>query len=61
MADTDHSYIYTDGQALYDVTSGNNDYTPSGYTGGLYPATTGSPEDAGWAATALIAYRCWEI
>jgi subtilase family serine protease len=27
--------------ALYDVTNGDNDYTPSGYTGGLYPATTG--------------------
>ncbi|HUY64003.1 MAG TPA: protease pro-enzyme activation domain-containing protein [Acidimicrobiales bacterium] len=26
---------------FYDVTSGNNDYTPSGYTGGLYPATVG--------------------
>ena len=24
-----------------DITSGNNDYTPSGYTGGLYPAGTG--------------------
>jgi len=27
--------------AFYDVTSGNDDYTPSGYTGGLYPATPG--------------------
>lgn len=26
---------------LYDVTSDNNDYTSSGYSGGLYPATTG--------------------
>ena len=26
---------------FYDITSGNNDYTPSGYTGGLYPAGTG--------------------
>jgi subtilase family serine protease len=34
-------YIYKFGEALSDVTSGNNDYTPSGYTGGLYPATTG--------------------
>jgi len=24
-----------------DITSGNNDYTPDGYTGGLYPAGTG--------------------
>jgi hypothetical protein len=29
------------GLALNDITSGNNDYTPSGYSGGLYPATTG--------------------
>lgn len=26
---------------MRDVTSGNNDYAPSGYTGGLYPATRG--------------------
>jgi hypothetical protein len=41
----DHSYIYTGGkfvpEILKDITSGNNDYTPSGYTGGLYPATAG--------------------
>jgi hypothetical protein len=37
------SYIYSGGpqEALFDVTSGNNDYSPSGYTGGLYPATAG--------------------
>ena len=28
-------------QILRDITSGNNDYTPSGYSGGLYPATAG--------------------
>jgi subtilase family serine protease len=28
-------------QIIRDITSGNNDYTPSGYTGGLYQATTG--------------------
>ncbi|MGO9583355.1 MAG: S8 family serine peptidase [Acidimicrobiales bacterium] len=27
--------------AFNDITAGNNDYTPSGYSGGLYPATTG--------------------
>jgi subtilase family serine protease len=45
-----------------DITSGNNDYTPSGYTGGLYPAGTaydmasglGSPK-AGPLAAALCA------
>ena len=26
---------------FFDVTSGNNDYTPDGYRGGLYPADTG--------------------
>ena len=37
-----HSRIYSSNpQILHDVTSGNNDYTPSGYTGGLYPATAG--------------------
>ncbi len=28
-------------QVIKDITSGNNDYTPSGYADGLYPATTG--------------------
>ncbi|HEX4091841.1 MAG TPA: S53 family peptidase [Trebonia sp.] len=42
VAATYHRYIYTRGpQGLDDVTSGNNDYTPSGYSGGLYPATKG--------------------
>jgi len=36
------SYVYgSPNELLSDVTSGNNDYTFSGYTGGLYPATTG--------------------
>jgi subtilase family serine protease len=29
------------GLALKDITAGNNDYTPDGYSGGLYPATAG--------------------
>jgi subtilase family serine protease len=44
MAAAHASTIYSgaaEPTALYDVTSGNNDYTPSGYTAGLYPATTG--------------------
>jgi subtilase family serine protease len=41
VAATDHSYIYSSGEVLYDVTTGENDYTPSGYTGGRYPATSG--------------------
>ena len=37
-----HSYIYASSpQGLNDITSGDDDYTPSGYTGGLYPATKG--------------------
>jgi subtilase family serine protease len=37
-----HSYVYgRTPQVVRDITSGNNDYTPSGYTGGLYPATKG--------------------
>jgi subtilase family serine protease len=37
-----HNYIYASSpQGLDDITNGNNDYTPSGYNGGLYPATTG--------------------
>jgi subtilase family serine protease len=45
VAGLDHSYIYSGGadepEIVKDITSGNDDYTPSGYTGGLYPATTG--------------------
>jgi hypothetical protein len=41
VAATDHSYIYSSSEALYDVADGENDYTPSGYTGGLYPAASG--------------------
>jgi subtilase family serine protease len=37
-----HSYIYAKSpQGLDDITIGNNDYTPSGYAGGLYPAAKG--------------------
>ena len=37
-----HSYVYASSpQGLDDITIGNNDYTPSGYNGGLYPATRG--------------------
>jgi hypothetical protein len=32
---------------LHDITKGNNDDTASGYTGGLYPATTGYDEATG--------------
>jgi Pro-kumamolisin, activation domain/IPT/TIG domain len=43
VAGLDHSYIYSSSrpEALHDVTRGNNDYAPSTYTRGLFPATTG--------------------
>jgi subtilase family serine protease len=39
--------------ALYDVTRGNNDYTTSGYSGGLYPATTGYDMASGLGTPSL--------
>jgi subtilase family serine protease len=42
MMAVDHSYVYESvPEGLVDVTQGNNDYTPTGYAGGLYPATKG--------------------
>jgi subtilase family serine protease len=42
MMGLDHSYVYESvPEGLADVTQGTNDYTPTGYTGGLYPATKG--------------------
>jgi subtilase family serine protease len=42
VANVDHAYIYASlPEALFDITKGNNDYTPSGYSGGLFPATRG--------------------
>ena len=51
----DHAYIYPSSdqqipEALADITSGNNDYTPSGYDGGLYPAGAGYDEASGLGA-----------
>jgi hypothetical protein len=47
-----HTPIYSGGypQVLRDITSGTNDYTPSGYAGGLYPATTGYDAATGLGA-----------
>jgi subtilase family serine protease len=50
------SYIWTDGEVLTDITSGNNDYTPSGYTGGLYPATTGYDMASGLGTPVVSGY-----
>ena len=47
-----HSYIYSDPtpEALSDITIGDNDYTPSGYGGGRYPAGPGFDEASGLGA-----------
>ena len=41
MVAADQAYVYGATEGLYDVTSGDNDYTPSGYIGGQYPAGSG--------------------
>jgi len=42
VASTASDLIYLDGEGvLQDVTSGNTDYTATGYSGGLYPASKG--------------------
>jgi len=42
MVNVAYQYIYPpDEEVFYDVTSGDNDYTPSGYSAGLYQATSG--------------------
>jgi hypothetical protein len=52
-----HSYIYSSSaEALSDVTSGDNDYTPSGYTGGEYPAAKGYDMASG-LGTPLVSGR----
>ena len=47
--------------AFHDITSGNNDYTPSGYSGGLYPATVGYDMASGLGtpdASELVTLLC---
>ncbi|HUN30964.1 MAG TPA: S53 family peptidase, partial [Trebonia sp.] len=48
----DQSTIYSGSypQVIRDITSGNDDYTVSGYTGGLYPATKGYDVASGLGA-----------
>jgi IPT/TIG domain len=61
MVAAHQAYIYTGGQGLHDVTSGDNHYTPPVHTAGLYPATTGydmttglgTPLVAGFSGTAV--------
>jgi subtilase family serine protease len=57
MVSARHSYIYgSSPNALVDITSGNNDYTDSGYTGGLYPATKGYDMASGLGVPVVTGY-----
>ena len=48
---TRHSYVYAKTpQVVRDITFGNNDYTPSGYTGGLYRSARGYDMASGLGA-----------
>jgi hypothetical protein len=44
------------GNAFTDVLSGNNDYTPSGYTGGLYPSSVGYDMASGLGYPVVVRY-----
>jgi hypothetical protein len=62
------SFYY--GLAFWDIKTGNNDYTPSGYSGDLYPATKGYDMASGLGSPylaysgnyypGLAAQMCWE-
>ncbi len=56
IAASDKSYIYTYGEALTDITSGDNDYEHSGYKGGLYPATSGYDMASGLGTPVVSGY-----
>jgi subtilase family serine protease len=57
IAGANHRYIYgRPAEILADVTRGNNDYTPSGYSGGRYPATKGYDMASG-LGTPLVSGR----
>ncbi|HEX3489378.1 MAG TPA: S53 family peptidase [Streptosporangiaceae bacterium] len=58
------SYVYSSTpQVLRDVTIGNNDYTPSGYTGGRYRATRGYDMASGLGVPMVsgLANRTWYV
>jgi subtilase family serine protease len=57
LASAAKSYVYGNGEALSDVTSGTDDYAPSGYTGGLYPATVGYDMATGLGTPLASGYR----
>ena len=54
LVSKDRSYIYPSSkfiaEGLADITTGNNDYTPDGYAGGLFPATRGYDMASGLGA-----------
>ena len=57
VASVARSYVYRSGEAFGDVTSGNDDYTASDYTGGLYPATAGYDLATGLGTPLASGYR----
>jgi len=57
LASVARSYVYGSGEALGDVTSGTDDDASSGYTGGLYPATTGYDMATGLGTPLASGYR----
>jgi subtilase family serine protease len=57
IADINPAYFYSSHPEVFtDIKSGNNDYGPSGYAGGLYPATTGYDMASG-LGTPLVSGR----
>jgi subtilase family serine protease len=59
-----HAYVYASTpQVVRDVTIGNNDYTPSGYTGGLYPSARGYDMASGLGVPMVsgLSNHEWEV
>ena len=59
-----HSYVYAKtSQVVRDITAGNNDYTPSGYHGGLYPSAKGYDMASGLGAPMVSgeSHRRWFV
>ena len=59
-----HSYVYAKTpQVVRDITFGNNDYTPSGYTGGLYRSARGYDMASGLGAPMVSgeSHRRWFV
>jgi subtilase family serine protease len=56
IAARDRNYVYTDGEVLTDIRSGNNDDKTTGYKGGLYPATKGYDMASGLGTPVVSGY-----